>query len=133
MLRPAARLGGEPMFLIGIHQYPATIAAGQSLSGPVPMGVDTLVGIEMPAAWTAAPLTFQVSPDGGTTWQELYDGAGNEVTILAASAAAGRFIQMTSYMWRGINMLRVRSGTAGAPVAQSAGAVVTLIGRQKTS
>lgn len=114
------------MFLIGIHDYPATIAPGASLSGPVATGVDTLVGISMPAAWTAAALTFQVSPDGGTTWQELYDGAGNEISI---TAAAGQFIQMTSYLWRGMNMFQVRSGTAAAPVAQSAGAVITLIAR----
>jgi hypothetical protein len=114
------------MFLIGIHSYPATIAAGQSLSGPVATGVDTLVGLSMPAAWTAASITFQVSPDGGTTWQELYDGAGNEITI---TSAAGQFIQMTSYLWRGMNMFRLRSGTSVAPVVQVAAAVITLIAR----
>lgn len=114
------------MFLVGIHTYPATIAAGQSLSGPTPTGVDTLVGISMPATWTAASITLQVSPDGGTTWQELYDGAGNEVTI---TAAAGQFIQLNSYMWRGMNMFQVRSGTLAAPVAQVAAAIVNLIAR----
>lgn len=114
------------MFLIGIHSYPATFAPGASLSGPTATGVDTLVGISMPATWTAAALTFQISPDGGTTWQELYDGAGNEVTVMAA---AGQFIQMTSYLWRGMNLFQIRSGTAAAPVTQSAGAIITLIGR----
>lgn len=114
------------MFLIGIHSYLATIAPGASLSGSVATGVDTLVGISMPATWTAATLTFQVSPDGGTTWQELYDGAGNEISI---TAAANQFIQMTSYLWRGMNMFKVRSGTLAVPVAQSAAAVITLIAR----
>jgi hypothetical protein len=114
------------MFLIGIHSYPATIAPGASLSDPVATGVDTLVGISMPATWTTAALTFQVSPDGGTTWQELYDGAGNEVTV---TAAANQFIQLTSYLWRGMNMFQVRSGTSGSPVIQSSGAVITLIAR----
>jgi hypothetical protein len=114
------------MFLIGIHSYPATIAPGGSLSGPVAIGFDTLVGVSMPASWTTASITFQVSPDGGTTWQELYDGNGTAVSI---TAAAGQFIQMTSYLWRGMNMFQIRSGTAAVPVVQTAGAVVTLIAR----
>lgn len=114
------------MFLIGIHQYPAVIAPSGSLSAGVAMGADTLVGISMPAVWTAAALTFQASPDGGTTWQELYDNAGAAISVVAA---AGQFIQLTSYMWRGVNMLKVRSGTSGSPVVQTPGATVTLIAR----
>jgi hypothetical protein len=85
----------------------------------------------MPAVWTAAVLTFQVSPDGGTTWQELYDGAGNEVTV---TVAAGQFIiplADPSYSWRGINMIQVRSGTSSAPINQPAGAVVNLVTRSE--
>ena len=118
------------MLSVGITLNPATIAAGASLSGPVSLGALTLVGISMPAVWTTAPLTFQVSPDG-VTWQELYDGAGNEVTI---TAAAGQFIiplADPSYLWRGINMLQVRSGTAGSPVNQVAAAVVNIVTRSE--
>ncbi len=116
-------------FPLNIDQYLATIAAGQSLSGTISMGADTLVGIWMPAVWTAASLTFQVSPDGGTTWCELYNDTGGELTL---TVAAGQFIALVTngnYAWRGINMLTVRSGTAGAPVNQVAQAIVTLIGR----
>jgi len=119
------------MFSVGITLNPAAIAAGAALSGPCPLGALTLVGISMPAAWTPAVLTFQVSPDGGTTWQELYDGAGNEITV---TAAAGQFIMLLadpSYCWRGINMVQVRSGTAGAPVDQVAACVVNLVTRSE--
>ena len=119
------------MFSVGITLNPATIAAGASLSGPVSLGALTLVGISMPATWTPAVLTFQVSPDGGTTWQELYDGSGNEVTI---TAAAGQFIIPLldpSYLWRGINMIQVRSGTAGSPVNQTVAAVVNIATRSE--
>ena len=119
------------MFSIGITLNPATIAAGAALSGPCALGALTLVGISMPAVWTAAPLTFQVSPDGGVTWQELYDGAGNEITV---TAAAGQFViplADPSYLWRGINMVQVRSGTAALPVNQAAGAVVNLVTRSE--
>jgi hypothetical protein len=109
----------------------ASGAAGVSpaIAGGVMMGADTLFGISMPASWVAASLTFQVSPDGGTTWQELYDDAGNEVTV---TAAASQFIVFQSHpgsIWYGVNAIKVRSGTAGAPVVQTGGATVNLIGR----
>ena len=119
------------MFQIGITLNPVAIAAGQSLSAACPLGALTLVGISMPAAWTAAALTFQVSPDGGTTWQELYDGAGNAITI---TAAAGQFViplADPSYFWRGINMIKVRSGTAAVPVNQVAAAAINLVTRSE--
>jgi hypothetical protein len=119
------------MLSVGITLNPATIGIGTALSGPVALGALTLVGISMPAVWTTAPLTFQVSPDGGTTWQELYDGAGNEVTI---EAAAGQYIiplNLASYFWRGINMVQVRSGTSGSPVNQAAAAIINLITRSE--
>jgi len=118
------------MFSVGITLNPATIAAGTALSGPCALGALTLVGISMPTVWTAAPLTFQVSPDG-VTWQELYDGAGNEVTV---TAAAGQFViplADPSYLWRGVNLVQVRSGTAAAPVNQVAAAVINLVTRSE--
>jgi len=119
------------MLSAAITLNPASIAAGRSLSGPVPLGALTLVGISMPATWTPAVLTFQVSPDGGTTWQELYDGAGNEVTIFAA---AGQFVIPLldpSYLWRGVNLVQVRSGTLAPPVNQVAAAVVNIVTRSE--
>lgn len=118
------------MILIGIHPYTVTIASGASLSPGVAMGVDTLVGLWMPATWTAAGLSFQVSPDGGTTWVNLSDPSGSEFTL---SAAASIFIQTNQYNWRGINMIKVRSGTAGSPVAQGADALITLLGRPEVA
>jgi len=112
-----------------IDTFPAVIAPGASLSAAVSMGADTLVGISMPAAWVSASLTFQVSPDGGTTWQELVNDSGSAIAI---TAAAGQFVSLvtnSNYTWRGINMLKVRSGTSGSPVVQTGGATVNLIGR----
>ncbi|HEY1311910.1 MAG TPA: hypothetical protein VGF02_13260 [Pseudolabrys sp.] len=103
----------------------ATIAAGTSLSVEVPLGEKTLVGIVMPAAWTAAGLTFQATPDDANFY-ELYDGAGNEVTL---TAAAGQFLQVDPTRWRGITGIKLRSGTAASPVNQAAAAVVTLVTR----
>ena len=113
-----------------INPYSAIIIAGQSLSGAVPMGADTLAALWMPPAWTPADITFQVSPDGGISWCDLYNQAGSPIEV--NTPQSGSFIMFSthaSYMWRGINMLKVRSGTASAPVPQAAGATITLIGR----
>ena len=130
-----------------LNQYGAIIAAGGSLSssytllasgaaavspavaGGVAMGADTLVGIWMPATWVAAALTFQVSPDGGTTWLELYNDGGTATSISVGVSQYISLLTNSNYTWRGINLLKVRSGTLGAPVVQTGGATVTLIGR----
>jgi hypothetical protein len=109
-----------------LDELPATIATGQALSGQVNLAKKSLVGISMPATWTTAPITFSVSPDGGTTWQNLYDGAGNEVTV---TASANQFIPMDATIWKGIECLMVRSGPNASPVNQSAQAVVNLMVR----
>lgn len=110
--------------------YPTvTIAAGQSLSAAVSIGSKSLVGIVMPAAWSTAGLTFQASSDGGATFRELYDDAGNEVTISSASAAASQQIALNPTYWRCVNLLKVRSGTAGTPVTQTPAATLTLVVR----
>lgn len=104
----------------------ATIAASGSLSSEVDFGIGTLVGIAMPAAWTAAALTFQVSTDGGITFNEMTTSAGVAVSF---TAAAGQYIAVDPTLWRGVNAIRVRSGTSGAPVAQGVQAILTMVTR----
>lgn len=109
---------------IGMSAIPATIAAGQSLSAEIDLGAMTLVGIAMPAAWTAASLTFQISFDGGVTWLEHYNSSGSETTF---TVATGQYIAVDPTLWRGVNALKVRSGTAAAAVVQTGGAALGLI------
>jgi len=104
--------------------YPVVIAAGQSLSAPLPIGAYRLVGIFMPAVWTAAGLTFQSSPDGGTTWGEVQDGTGN---ALALTVTPGIFVPIDPAKWSAINHWKFRSGTLAAPVAQTATATLLAI------
>jgi hypothetical protein len=105
---------------------PAVIANGASLSGAVAIHPNSLVGIVMPADWTAANLTFQVSHDDGTTFNNLYDKDGTEVTVTAAD---DRYITLEPALWAGIRHLKVRSGTAGTPVNQGAARTLQLVAR----
>jgi hypothetical protein len=84
-----------------------------------------LVGIQSPSAWTAAGLSFSVSADG-STYADLYDDAGNEVT---ATAAASRGIALDYSTFLGWRCLKVRSGTNGTPVNQGGDRALTLVCR----
>ena len=104
----------------------AVIASGQSLSGSVALGNGGLLAIAMPAAWSAAGLTFQVSMDG-STWADLYDDGGNEVT---ATVAASRAVAMGAAPFAGVPYVRIRSGTSGSPVNQAAERTLAVYTRQ---
>lgn len=114
------------MLGLDLEYIPILIANGTSLSAQINLGAKTLVGIIMPAAWTAAALTFQSSGDGGQTFQELQDGAGAAVTVTANQATN---IQLDPTKWRGANCLKVRSGTTGTPVNQGADRTLQLVVR----
>jgi len=109
---------------IGLDTIPVTIANGQSISAEADLGAKTLVGIAMPAAWTAAVLTFQVTIDNGATWLEATTSAG---AAFSFTVAAGQFIAVDPALWRGINAIKIRSGTSGTPVAQGSDRVLNLI------
>lgn len=102
----------------------ATIANGESLSGALDLGGQRLLGLFMPAAWTAADLTFQVSQDGAT-WADLYDETGAEITVDAAASRAIVFSNPALFL--GVKHLKIRSGTTGAAVAQGAERVIVTI------
>lgn len=106
---------------------PVVIANGASLSGAVSCEGQTLVGIQMPAAWTAAALTFQVATDSATgTFQDAYDDGGTEISV---TAAASHFIPINTLakQLRNVRFLKVRSGTGGVPVNQAAARTLVLV------
>lgn len=115
-----------------IEYFTATIAASASLSNAVQLGRKSLVAIVMPSAWTTASLTFQASPDG-STFDELYYLSGLASTNYVITApGASQFIMLDPTQWRGIDTLKVRSGTSGTPVNQVAQALITLVARGVT-
>lgn len=101
----------------------ATIANGASLSDAVQLDGSALVGIVMPATWTAANLTIQASHND-STYNNVYDELGTEKTIVAA---ASRYISLNPADFAGSDSIKVRSGTAGTPVNQAAARSVILV------
>lgn len=102
------------------------IANGTSLSGPVDLGEQKLIGIAMPAAWTAAGLSFQGSNDN-VTYTDLVDAAG---AVLARTVGASQFSLVS-----GLDLpryIKVRSGTLAVPVNQGADRTLQLTLEQES-
>lgn len=93
-----------------------TIASGASLSDAVDIEGAAIVGIQMPASWTAAALTFQGSSDD-LTFGNISNDAGAEKSI-TVSASAFVSIPVSSFLG-GCSSVKVRSGTAATPVNQA--------------
>lgn len=117
------------MAAVTSYEYPTaigslTITSGQSLTSDyLDLQGCRLTGIEMPAAWTAASLTFQVSKDN-ITYVNLYNLNG-EVAYPAGASYGVSFNAEDFLSWR---YVKVRSGTAGAAVAQGADRTLVLVG-----
>lgn len=107
----------------------ATIAINTALSAEVLLGEKTLVGIVMPAGWDAASITFQGTVDD-TNFGNLFNDAGTEVTITTPAATQQiMFRQDLVAILRGVTGIKIRSGTNGTPVNQTAARAITLITR----
>jgi hypothetical protein len=113
------------MSIIGTKELVATILDTASLSDAVELKGWSVMRIAMPAGWDAADLTFQVSDDGGTTFRNLYWDWGPELVV---DAAASIVIELSPFVRLDrIDQIKVRSGTAGVPVAQSGTVEVLLV------
>lgn len=110
--------------MTAINPRTATIANGTSLSDAVNIENQNMFAIIMPAAWTAAALTFQGSIDG-TNFFNLYDDTGTEISF---TVAASRYVLIRwPAMFFGLKKLKIRSGTASVAVNQAAERALTVI------
>lgn len=100
-----------------------TLASGSSLSGTINLGGLRLFGLTIPAAWTAAALSFQVSPDAGANWYELMGPDGAAVTLAPQTSCC---MMLDPKFFAPFQYIRLRSGLAAAPVAQGADRMLNL-------
>jgi hypothetical protein len=106
--------------------FDMTITGGESLTQSVAIGKACVpIGINMPAAWTAASITFRASASSATP-QSLYDSFGTEVTV---TAAASTYITLDPAQFLGIRVLQLRSGTAASAVNQAAARTLRVVCR----
>ncbi|MDR3591568.1 MAG: hypothetical protein P4N41_18080 [Negativicutes bacterium] len=103
----------------------AVIAAGVAVSNEIDLEGYQMAGIEMPSDWDTANLTFQAASMSGGNYRDLYNDGGNEVLLVAA---AGRFVSVSSaaLSLAPLRFIKIRSGSTGTPVNQSAQRTLTL-------
>lgn len=102
------------------------IASGASLSAATNLGGRIPVGVYIPATWTAAGLSFEVSYDG-TTFTPVTDDEGTEYT---AVVTASKYVSLDNTKFFGASHIKLRSGDSGTPVNQAAErTVVVMLGR----
>jgi hypothetical protein len=97
-----------------------TIAAGESLSNALDCTKASVVSVLMPANWTPAVLSFQMSTDN-VNFYDVYDATGIQVV---RQIGAGTGVPVLPWSDTA-NYIKVRSGTRSAPVPQNE--TVTLI------
>lgn len=104
-----------------IRYVTATIANGTSLSAAVAIDGLVVVGVQMPAAWDAAGLTMQAAYDGST-----YGNVFTQTTEFNATVAANQ-INLWNEALPPMRSIKLRSGTAGVAVNQTADRILTII------
>lgn len=97
---------------------PVTIANGATVSGEVSVGKGRIVGIQMPAAWTAGNITLQAlvrQPAGNPpapVFGNVVDSAGAALVICATPTADTYFPIADTVALIGLGRVKVVAGAA---------------------
>lgn len=100
-------------------------ATSQALTGAIDLGGAVPCCVVLPQTWAAANITFLGSVDG-VIYGDIFNGdAGAESAYtLTTTGTTYRVIWIDPNKFQGLTYLKIRSGTAGAPVNQAAGTVI---------
>lgn len=94
------------------------IPNGGSVSQSLELSGTCITGVIMPAAWTTAALTIEVSADASTWIGLVYNSDGTQCNSVAAPAVSSAYAfdlaGMIPYQF-----IRIRSGTTASPVNQA--------------
>lgn len=114
-------------FMSAWEALSVSIENGASMTDGINLGGLRLFGLVIPDEWTAANLTFQASFDAGATWVNILNKAGNENIV---TVSVGGYLIIDSTDFAALQYLKIRSGTAAAPVAQEAARNISLVLRR---
>lgn len=107
-----------------VHAKDVTIPSGATgLSAAIDCQGYILVGIGMPATWVAAAMTFQAADASDGTFRDVYDSSGTEKSV---TVTADDHVVLDPANWYSVKHLKIRSGTSGTPVNQTAERTITL-------
>lgn len=106
-----------------LSEVTATIPSAGSLTPAIDLGDLRLARIIVPDTWTPAAITFQASING-TTWRDVYDSYGAEVSLTVVPGG-DHVIPLSDFS--SLDLIKLRSGTSAAPVAQTDAAELILV------
>ncbi len=106
----------------------AVIAAAGTQSGAVTLYGLQLVALQMPASWNSADMTVLASVDD-STYGEMYSKSGVAYSITAGTGALNNFIYLSPADFAGVYYLKIRSGSPGSAVTQTAARTISLVVR----
>lgn len=86
-----------------------TILISTTTSAAIPTTGLSLVGIQLPAAFTGTTLTFSVSIDG-VLYQPLYTSTSG--TALSYTVAQGHYVAINPQDFYGVNYFKIISGSS---------------------
>ncbi len=95
-----------------LNQAPAAIGASGTVSGAVPTTGASLVGIQLPAAFTGTAITFQVALTLAGTYQVLKSTTSG--STLSYTVAQGTYVAIDPKDFQGVQFLKVVSGSTEA-------------------
>jgi hypothetical protein len=104
-LQPAAALSVQKQLVIAA----TSIAVSTTTTPAIPTSGLSLVGIQLPAAFTSTAITFLASLDG-VTYQPLYNSSG----AVSYTVAQGEFIAIKPEDFYGIPFFKIVGGTSEA-------------------
>jgi len=107
----------------------ATLASGASLTSAINIAGFQIVGFLTDAAWTAAAITMQASSDAANYSEALLStGAAFELGA-STSIGSSRYVAVGSGVidTSGAVQIKLRSGTSGSPVTQTASTTLTVL------
>mgnify|MGYP001568095056 FL=1 len=90
-----------------------------------------LEAIQMPAAWTAAAITFLGSDVAAGTFNDVYDSGGTELNLTVAAARMIGLTEAHRAVLKALRFIKIRSGTSGTPVVQAASRTLILVFKSK--
>ena len=102
------------------YDLTATIAVGQTESSIIDLSGLELVGLFLPAGFTATSLSLQAAPSLSGSYVAVQDGYGSSYSL---SVAASRYVPIHNFnVVAGLRFIKLVAGTAQA----SADALITL-------
>ncbi len=93
-----------------VVQNSAVIANGQTASDAIATNGSSLVGIQLPAAFTSTQITFEAATTESGTYQPMYNSAGQ----VSYTVAQGQYIAIKPEDFYGVQFFKIVAGTSEA-------------------